>query len=690
MCGIIASLMSGDMTVPVALEGLRRMEYRGYDSAGVACITNLERTLQVEKRKGKVINLTSAVNGRPTFQDASVAIAHTRWATHGPPTDRNSHPHCSNDGKLAIVHNGIIENYQDLKNELIEVGYNFASETDSEILAILIRHQQLQNPELPLEAAVSLALAECTGAWAVCVIDESNPNLLVGARKGSPLILGQSKNGLMLASDATAVAGIADKVIYLEEDDVVSCVRDAVTGDYVFSIGSMAEAHFSDYMSDSEDSVSSGHSGSSGESKNSKDSIFSEGMLGSRPITPRARCMKKLFRRSSSNPRVQRSAVELTMKVETIQKNGFKHFMLKEIMEQPKVLRECLRSRVDEKTGLLQLPSLDGVMDRILNARRILICACGTSWHAGLVGEYLLEGLARIPVEVEYASEFRYRSPIIFKDDVVIVTSQSGETADTLEAIRIANKAGALTLGVVNVVGSSIARETDAVVYLQVGPEIGVASTKAFTGQVLVLTMLAVVLGHRNGSISDANALEYSRLVQEIPDKVSECLSQTNLDSIKKLSASLRYAKNFLYLGRGFNFPVALESALKLKEVSYVHAEGYPAAEMKHGPISLIDQQMPVCVIAPKSFHENNYEKVRSNIQEVVARAGNVIAITDAEGKSDLDKLAEKVIVVPSTVEWLFPLVSCIPLQLLSYWIADYRGCEIDSPRNLAKSVTVE
>ncbi|GBG29683.1 Glutamine--fructose-6-phosphate aminotransferase isomerizing [Hondaea fermentalgiana] len=687
MCGIIASLMAGDQTVAVALEGLRRMEYRGYDSAGVACIPNLERTLEVEKKKGKVINLSSAVAGRPSFKDASVAVAHTRWATHGPPTDRNSHPHCSNDNKIAIVHNGIIENYQQLKEELQSVGYDFVSDTDSEILAVLIRHQQLQDPELPLEAAVSLALAECNGAWAVCVIDEANPDILVGARKGSPLILGRSRDGLMLASDATAVAGIADEVIYLEEDDVVTCTREPISGEYSYSIGSMADHHFSDYSSDSCESISSG---TSSESKPSLESVTSEGMLGNRPIAARARSMKKLFRRSTSTPRVERSPVQLNMKVETIQKNGYKHFMLKEIMEQPKVLRECLRSRINEQTGFLQLPSLDNVMDRILAARRIIICACGTSWHSGLVGEYLIEGLGRIPVEVEYASEFRYRSPLLFKDDVVIVTSQSGETADTLEAIRIANKAGALTLGIVNVVGSSIARETSAVVYLQVGPEIGVASTKAFTGQVLVLTMLAVILGHRNGNITDAEALDYARQVQEIPDKVAEILTPENLASLKRLSASLRYAKNFLYLGRGFNFPVALESALKLKEVSYVHAEGYPAAEMKHGPISLIDQQMPVCVIAPKRHHEGNYEKVRSNIQEVVARSGNVIAITDEDGRADLATLAEHVMVVPSTAEWLSPLVSCIPLQLLSYWIADYRGCEIDSPRNLAKSVTVE
>jgi len=672
MCGIIAYLGEG-ATVNVLLEGLTRMEYRGYDSAGLACVSRDERKLCVEKRAGKVINLKNACKGHPELKEAGLGIAHTRWATHGPPSDRNSHPHTSNCKKLAIVHNGIIENYVQLKKQLTGLGYTFDSDTDSEVLAVLIRHEQQQNPSLNLEAAVGLALTQVRGAYGIAVIDESDPDLLVGARKGSPLILGMSEGSIVLASDATAVIGLVEQVLYLEDEDIVTCRRTFENGKDVlqYNIGTLREEHYA-----SSDDSSSDTTGSDSE----KNSMDGESVGSRRDNMKRVLCQR-------SAPQVTREMHKLTMDLETIEKGGYDHFMLKEIMEQPKVLKESMRTRIDPKTDQVCLSSLSDVMDRLLGARRIIIAACGTSWHSASVGEYLIESLARIPVEVEYASEFRYRDAILFPEDVVIVISQSGETADTLEAIKLAKEVGALTIGVVNVVGSSIARETDRVLYLHVGPEIGVASTKAFTGQVLALTMLALELGNKNGSISDEQFSEYGVQLQEMPDKITEMLSESNLKKIQQISSTFRYARNFLYLGRGYNFPVALEGALKLKEISYIHAEGYPAAEMKHGPIALIDEMMPVVVIAPRC--DSTYEKVKSGIEEVVARNGSIISITNA-GNKDLDDISEFVLHIPNASEFLSPMLSVVHLQLLSYYIAKMRGCEIDQPRNLAKSVTVE
>ena len=691
MCGIVAYLGSGGDCVETLLEGLKRCEYRGYDSAGLAIIDNKTNKLVVEKKAGKVANLKSAVEARQLAGTCSQGLAHTRWATHGPPSDVNAHPHLSGDGKLAVVHNGIIENYQSLKKKLQGMGYTFKSETDTEALAILIGHVKNLEPQLSLAHAVSLALTQVRGAYGIAVMDERHPGVLVGARRGSPLILGLSHNSLVLASDATAVVGKTSKVVYLEDEDLVECSRvDGSPDVYVYTITSMkVDRRIVESGLEGEPVVNrSGRSYSSGSTVGAVEEQ-SDSESGSGGGARLNSSILKHFSRvdQAISFKVYRELHELTMNLERIEKGGYDHFMLKEIMEQPKVLRDCMRGRVNPSTGEITLGGLAAVMPRLLGARRIIMCACGTSWHSALVGEYLIENLAKIPVEVEYASEFRYRNPVLFPEDVVIVLSQSGETADTLEAIRIAKAHGCLALGIVNVVGSSIARETGAGIYLHVGPEIGVASTKAFTGQVVALTMLAITLGRKNGSLDAATADKYGRELSRVPDKIDLMLTPEATGKVKEIASAYRYAHNFLYLGRGYNFPVALEGALKLKEISYIHAEGYPAAEMKHGPIALIDQLMPVVVIAPRP--DATYEKVKSGIEEVCARRGSVIAITD-EGNRELDTKAEYVLEVPATLDFLSPLVNVVPLQLLSYYIAKMRGCAVDQPRNLAKSVTVE
>lgn len=678
MCGIIAYL--GDSAaVAILVEGLKRMEYRGYDSSGVAIVESKEgggAVLSVEKRKGKVSVLSQACAGRD-FK-GTLGIGHTRWATHGAPSDVNSHPHRS--GVLAIVHNGIIENYSSLKKRLKAEGYEFASDTDSEVLAHLIHHVQTLDPSMELHSAVSLALSQVRGAYGIAVVDQRFPDLLVGARRGSPLIIGVGKSGLLLASDATAVIGHTDKVIYLEDEDLVLCRREG--GEYTFNVMSMA-APALDEAATTRPSAGSVTAGS-------------ESDAGGNVASPSADHVSRLDRSiqrsrmqsaAAISHNVERGLHELTMSLDKIEKAGYEHFMLKEILEQPRVLRDCMRGRINPDTGEVKLGGLEPFMERILASRRIIICACGTSWHSALVGEYLIEKLARIPVEVEYASEFRYRSPVIDASDVVIVISQSGETADTLEAVKIAKEHGALAIGLVNVVGSSIARATDCGAYLHVGPEIGVASTKAFTGQVMTLCMLALHLAKSKATMNAEQLSDAAQAMGDIPRLIEGMITPEKLEIYESMAKQYRYCPNFLYLGRGFQFPVALEGALKLKEISYIHAEGYPAAEMKHGPIALIDRLMPVVIIAPRN--DAIYEKVKSGIEEVVARQGAVIAITE-ESNRELDDLAEFVIGVPPTLEWLSPMLTTVPLQLISYYIAKMRGCAIDQPRNLAKSVTVE
>jgi len=682
MCGIVAFLGDGE-PLDVLIRGLERMEYRGYDSAGLALIIENEvgdTELVIEKQSGKVVNLKNKISGDSLRGKSKLGIAHTRWATHGAPTQVNAHPHQSPDGRFAIVHNGIIENHASLKAKLEGLGYKFKSETDTEVLAALIQHVMSLSPDLSLAACVSLALTQVRGAYGIVVVEKTKPNELVGARKGSPLILGVSEYSLVLASDATAIVGLTERVVYLEEEDIVSCKRVCKGGikvdddvRYRFSVASMrrdqllveqgaAAVETSDYLSSDDDTT-----------------------LRSKLDSRILRQMTISNRAVSEN--VIRQMHELTMNLEEIEKQGFDHFMLKEIMEQPKVLKNCMRGRLNPETGQITFGGLLPFMDKFMKARRLIICGCGTSWHSALVGEYVIESLARIPVEVEYASEFRYRNPVLFEDDIVVAISQSGETADTLEAIRIAKAAGCLCVGIVNVVGSSIARATDCGIYLHIGPEIGVASTKAFTGQVLIVSMMALMLASQKGTITPEETREYGLEISQIPDKIAEVLQEDLVQKIKDMSSTYRYAHNFLYLGRGLNFPVALEGALKLKEISYIHAEGYPAAEMKHGPIALVDPHLPCVIIAPKN--DMTYEKVLSGIEEVIARKGSVVTITD-KGNRDMDKKADFVIEIPSTKEYFYPMLTCIPLQLLAYYIANYRGCEIDTPRNLAKAVTVE
>ena len=615
MCGIVAYIGQQQAT-PIIVKGLKRLEYRGYDSTGISLYNGTE--IQTIKTTGKVSDLEAKFQGRDPIQ-ATIGIGHTRWATHGVPNDVNAHPQTSNSGDLVVVHNGIIENYAALKEELIQRGYTFSSDTDTEVLVNLIEDVQ-KKEQVKLGKAVQIALTQVVGAYAIVVFDHKKPNELVAARLGSPLAIGVGEGEFFVASDATPFIEYTKNVIYLEEEHlaIIRCDRD----------------------------------------------------ISIRKIT--------------SDKVIKPYIEKLQMSLENIQKGGYDHFMLKEIFEQPQAIRDTLRGRLLSNEGVITLSSLREHENKFLKARRILIVACGTSWHAGLVAEYLLEKFTRIPVEVEYASEFRYRDPIIFSDDIIIAISQSGETADTLAAINIAKERGAFVFGVCNVVGSSISRLTDAGCYTHAGPEIGVASTKAFTTQITVLSLLALRLGMVKGTLSRSEYQQHLVELESIPDKVFEILKQERL--IKEVASSFKDANNCIYLGRGYNFPVALEGALKLKEISYIHAEGYPAAEMKHGPIALIDEQMPVVVIATKKGH---YDKVVSNISEIKSRKGRIIAVV-SEGDIRVKELADYCIEIPESLECFTPILTTIPLQLLSYYIAVQRGCNVDQPRNLAKSVTVE
>jgi glucosamine--fructose-6-phosphate aminotransferase (isomerizing) len=611
MCGIVA-YVGPRQAQQVILRGLKRLEYRGYDSAGIAL---MNAGLNVYKKKGKVSELEEYLLGRDLA--SPIGMGHTRWATHGEPNDENAHPHYSATGRLAIIHNGIIENYSALKQELQNKGHQFLSETDTEVLIHFIEDIQ-DNDQCSLDEAVRLAMTRVVGAYAIVIMSLDHPGMLVAARKGSPLVIGVGKGEFFLASDATPIVEYTNEVVYLNDQEL------AVIDNGAMSIRNVANL----------------------------------------PLTPYIQT--------------------LDLELEAIEKGGFDHFMLKEIFEQPRSIRDCMRGRLDSSSGRLILGGLREHLNRLVNADRVLIVACGTSWHAGLVAEYFIEEFCRIPVEVEYASEFRYRNPVIREGDVVIAISQSGETADTLAAIELAKSKGAVIFGVCNVVGSSIPRATHAGAYTHAGPEIGVASTKAFTAQLTVLNMIALIVAQKKGTITEQKYHELLVELENIPEKVERVL-QLN-DRIHEIASLFKEARNFLYLGRGYNFPVALEGALKLKEISYIHAEGYPAAEMKHGPIALIDDHMPVVFIATR---DSSYEKVVSNIQEVKARRGRVVAVV-TEGDKVLPGMAEFVIEVPQTLEQLMPLVSVIPLQLLSYHIAVLRGCNVDQPRNLAKSVTVE
>lgn len=616
MCGIVGYIGDKDC-FPILIKGLQRLEYRGYDSAGVAVSHVDEDRIQIFKKKGKVQDLLDHVGDETPC--GTSGIGHTRWATHGPPNDVNAHPHTARLGRLAMIHNGIIENYESLRKSLEKNGHAFVSDTDTEVLIHLIEEVQ-SRANCSIADAVQIALKEVEGAYAIAIIDASEPDLLIAARKSSPLVIGVGEeNEYYIASDATPIVEYTPNVIYLDDEEVAVMHR---------------------------------HNG--------------------------------LTIRNLENTVITPEIHELEMQIEAIEKGGFEHFMLKEIYEQPNSILDSIRGRMSLQRSEIKMSGIDAHWDRWENAQRILIIACGTSWHAGLVAEYLLEDFARIPVEVEYASEFRYRNPIIRPDDVVIAISQSGETADTLAAIRLAKEQGAHVFGVCNVVGSSISRETDSGSYTHAGPEIGVASTKAFTAQITVLTLIALLVGKKKGHLSTQR---FNRLLVElnaIPEKVHTLLKQD--DRIREIAKHFEHSTNALYLGRGVNFPVALEGALKLKEISYIHAEGYPSAEMKHGPIALIDEEMPVIFVATA---DDIYDKTVSNIQEVKARGGRLVALVSA-GNQDLKKLAEFIIEVPKTDQALAPLLTVVPLQLLSYHIAVMRGCNVDQPRNLAKSVTVE
>lgn len=626
MCGIVGYIGKRN-AYPILIKGLHRLEYRGYDSAGVALI-NEQGQLNIYKAKGKVSELEAFCADKDTR--GTIGIAHTRWATHGEPSTVNAHPHYSESERLAIIHNGIIENYAVLKAGLMEQGYTFRSETDTEVLVQLIEYTQL-NEHVDLKTAVQLALQQVIGAYAIAVLDKDHPDTLIAARKGSPLVVGIGEEEYFLASDATPIVEYTDQVIYIEDEEVV-------------------------YIS---------------MNPNSPPSREGQG-VGSIDITT--------INNVAKTPEIKRLELSLSQ----LEKGGYPHFMLKEIFEQPRTLTDSMRGRVNVRQDNIALSGFIDNKERFLNAKRIIITACGTSWHAGLIAMYALEEFAQIPVEVEYSSEFRYRKPVINKDDVVIAISQSGETADTLAAIQLAKSKGAFIFSICNVIGASIPRVSDSGCYTHVGPEIGVASTKAFTAQVTALTMLALCIGKEKGTISEEQYLRIVRELGRIPDKISRVLEQEK--RIADFSKTFTYAQNFIYLGRGYNYPVAMEGALKLKEISYIHAEGYPAAEMKHGPIALISQEMPVVVVAPRC---GTYEKVVSNIQEIKARKGRVIAIV-TEGDEVVSKIADYVIEVPETEECLTPLLTVIPLQLLAYHIAVVKGCDVDQPRNLAKSVTVE
>ena len=615
MCGIVGYIGHRE-AYPVILKGLQRLEYRGYDSAGIALYDGSE--IKLSKTKGKVADLEAKVS-QQINPSGNLGIGHTRWATHGVPNDINSHPHFSNSGDLVIIHNGIIENYGALKEELIKRDYTFSSDTDTEVLVNLIEDIQ-KNNDLKLGKAVQVALNQVVGAYAIAVFDIKKPNEIVVARLGSPLAIGVGENEFFIASDASPFIEYTNNAIYLEDEEMA-----------------VIRLH--------------------------------------KPLNVRNIKDDKIV-----SPYIQ----ELKINLEQIEKGGYDHFMLKEIFEQPKAIKDTYRGRLLIDEGIIKMAGVEDYMGKFLNANRIIIIACGTSWHAGLVAEYIIEDLVRIPVEVEYASEFRYRNPVISKNDVVIAISQSGETADTLAAIKLAKEKGAFVFGVCNVVGSSISRETHAGAYTHAGPEIGVASTKAFTTQITVLTLIALRLAKAKGTMSSSDFRRHLVELETIPEKVETTLKS---DAVaKEVAAIYKDAKNFLYLGRGFNFPVALEGALKLKEISYIHAEGYPAAEMKHGPIALIDENMPIAVIATKFGH---YEKVVSNIQEIKSRKGKIIAVV-TKGDTQVRNIADHVIEVPETLELLSPLLTTIPLQLLSYHIAVMLERNVDQPRNLAKSVTVE
>lgn len=614
MCGIVGYVGGGNV-YDILIGGLHRLEYRGYDSAGVA-LESPSGKLSVYKTLGKVSNLEAFCKDKDT--EASVGIAHTRWATHGEPSDCNAHPHYSEDGNIAIVHNGTIENYKVIKDALSQHGCKFQSETDTEVLAQLIEYIRLTN-NCPLVDAVREALKEVVGAYAIAVIEKNNPDTIIAARQSSPLVVGIGDNEYFLASDATPFVEFTDKVVYVEDGQIA--------------------------------------------------------------VIKRGEPLRLLdLNNNESNVDVKK----LRMSISQLEKGGYPHFMLKEIFEQPETLRDCIRGRVVEGGKRV---ILNGVLDnkeKFLSAKRIILVACGTSWHASLLGKYLLQDMCRIPVEVEYASEFRYSNPVLDENDIVIAVSQSGETADTLAAIKIARKMGAFVYGISNVVGSSIPRETDSGTYIHVGPEIGVASTKAFTGQVMVLTLLAVCIGQLRGHLSAGQVEKLGKAILEIPSYVKETLKLN--ETIERLSLIYTYAHNFLYLGRGYSYPVALEGALKLKEISYIHAEGYPAAEMKHGPIALIDSEMPTVIVAPR---DHLYDKIVSNVQQVKARGGSIVAIVSS-GDETISGIADYVLPVPDVPECLTPIVTSVPLQLLSYHIAINKGKDVDMPRNLAKSVTVE
>jgi len=611
MCGIVGYIGYRD-AYPLIIKGLHRLEYRGYDSAGVAL---LDDELKVYKKAGKVSDLENFV--KDIELKGNIGMGHTRWATHGAPSDRNSHPHSSGNRKLTIIHNGIIENYATIKEALLADGHIFKSDTDTEVLIHLIENIQSETG-LDLRESVRIALNKVVGAYAIVIMSADEPDLIIAARKGSPLVIGVGKGEYFVASDATPIVEYTKNVVYLNDNEIAYISREDL--------------------------------------------------------------LIKNIDNTVQTPYIH----ELDLKLELLEKGGYEHFMLKEIYEQPRSIRDCMRGRIYPETGKVQLGGIKEYTEKLKNIDRIIIVACGTSWHAGLVGEYLIEEFARVPVEVEYASEFRYRNPIITEKDLVIAISQSGETADTMAAIELAKERGATIFGICNVVGASIPRTTHAGVYTHAGPEIGVASTKAFTAQVSVLTLIAFYIAQQRGTITQSKLIEHLTELNEIPELVEEALKSN--EHIQEIAAKFKDSPNCLFLGRGSSFPVALEGALKLKEISYIHAEGYPAAEMKHGPIALIDEEMPVVFIATKN---SSYEKVVSNIQEVKARKGKVIAIV-TEGDIDVKEMADYVIEIPQTAEAFVPLVATIPLQLLSYHIAVMRGCNVDQPRNLAKSVTVE
>lgn len=615
MCGIVAYIGT-EQAFPVLINGLKRLEYRGYDSSGVAII-NDKNELNIYKKKGKVKLLEDLTLGKDT--SGNIGIAHTRWATHGEATDNNAHPHYSMDGRMALIHNGIIENYTSLKAALISRGYKFKSETDTEVIVHLIEDIYKSN-DVSFEEAVRLALSELIGAYAIVVIHRDFPDMLIAAKLSSPMVIGYGDNALYVASDGSPLVEHTRKVTYIEDGQMAVLKRNGET----------------------------------------------------------------IFRTIKDSNELKPYISKLELSLEEIEKGGFEHFMLKEIFEQPQAIHNSVRGRISVQDRWIKLGGVLEYERTFLNARRIIFVACGTSWHSALIGEYMIEELARIPVEVEYASEFRYRNPIIYENDIVVAISQSGETADTKAALEIAKKRGALTYGICNVVGSAISRMTDAGSYTHAGPEIGVASTKAFTTQITILSLMALQLAEKKGTLSKSALHRLLAELETIPQKIEETLLLDNY--IREIALMFHESNNFLYLGRGSNFPVALEGALKLKEISYIHAEGYPAAEMKHGPIALIDENMPVVVIAT---NQSNYEKIVSNIEEVKSRKGRIIAIVN-KGDTEIRHLAEYVIEIPETEEIFTPLLSVVPLQLLSYHIALMRGCDVDQPRNLAKSVTVE